>query len=82
MLPLFFFFFNRSDNFLTCLKTCIWNPGAYRYKIVRLSSAQFVLVMKKKKHTQWVQKIKTDVKNKQKLGRAKPKKKDILMKFF
>ena len=49
MLLLFFFgsllSFNRSDTILTCLKTCIWNPGTYRHKIVRLSSAQFGLVM-------------------------------------
>ena len=37
--------FDRSDKILTCLKTCLWNPGTYRHKIVRLSSAQFGLVM-------------------------------------
>ena len=26
-------------------KTCVWNPGTYRHKIVRLSSAYFGLVM-------------------------------------
>ena len=30
---------------LKCLKTCLWNPGTYRHKIVRPSSAQFGLVM-------------------------------------
>ena len=48
-LILFFFcsllFFDRSDKILTCLKTCLWNPGTYRHKIVRLSSAQFGLVI-------------------------------------
>ena len=33
-------------HFGTCLKISFWNPGTYRHKIVRLSSAQFVLVMK------------------------------------
>ena len=32
-------------HFGTCLNTCLWNPGTYRHKIVRLSSAQFGLVM-------------------------------------
>ena len=32
-------------HFGTYLKTCHWNPGTYRHKIVRLSSAQFGLVM-------------------------------------
>ena len=27
--------------FGTCLKICLWNPGAYIHKVVRLSSAQF-----------------------------------------
>ena len=31
----------------TYLNTCPWNPGTYRHKIVRLSSAQFGLVMLK-----------------------------------
>ena len=37
--------FGCSDKILTCLETCLWNPGTYRHKIVRLSSAQFGLVM-------------------------------------
>ena len=45
--PLFFFcsfiFFDRSDKILTCLKTCLWNLGTHRRKIMRLSSAQFGL---------------------------------------
>ena len=32
-------------HFGTCLKISFWNPGTYRHKIVRLSSAQFGLVM-------------------------------------
>ena len=32
-------------HFGACLNTCFWNPGTYRHKIVRLSSAQFGLVM-------------------------------------
>ena len=32
-------------HFGTILKTCLWNPGTYRHKTVRLSSAQFDLVM-------------------------------------
>ena len=36
---------DRSDKILTCLKTCVWNPGAYRHKFVRLSSAHFGLVI-------------------------------------
>ena len=32
-------------HFGTCLNTCLWSPGAYRHKNVRLSSAQFGLVM-------------------------------------
>ena len=32
-------------HFGTCLKTSFWNPRTYRHKIVRLSSAQFGLVM-------------------------------------
>ena len=32
-------------HFGTCLNTCLWNPGTCRYKIVRLFSAQFGLVM-------------------------------------
>ena len=47
--PLFFFSFfisfDCSDKILTFLKTCFWNPATYRPKIVRLSSAQFGLVM-------------------------------------
>ena len=31
--------------FGTCLKICPWNPGTYRHKILRLSSAQIGLVM-------------------------------------
>ena len=45
--PLFFFcsfiFFDRSDKILICLRTCLWSPGTYRHKIVRLSSAQIGL---------------------------------------
>ena len=33
------------SHFGTCLNTCLWNPETYRHKIVRLSSAQFGLVM-------------------------------------
>ena len=40
-----FLLFDRSDNILTCLKTCLWNPGTYKHKIVLLSSAQLGLVM-------------------------------------
>ena len=32
-------------HFGTSLKTCLWNPGIYRHKNVRLSSASFGLVM-------------------------------------
>ena len=32
-------------HFKTSLKISFWNPGTYRHKIVRLSSAQFGLVM-------------------------------------
>ena len=32
-------------HFGTCLKISFWNPATYRHKIVRLSSAQFGLVM-------------------------------------
>ena len=32
-------------HFGTCLNTSLWNPGIYSHKIVRLSSAQFGLVM-------------------------------------
>ena len=39
------FSFDRSDKILTCLKTCLWNAGTYRHKIVRLSNAHFGLVM-------------------------------------
>ena len=39
------FSFDRSDKIITCLMTSLWNPGTYRHKIVRLSSAQFGLVM-------------------------------------
>ena len=39
---------DRSDKILTCSKTCIWNPGTCRHKIVCLSSAQFGLVMNQK----------------------------------
>ena len=31
--------------FGTCLNTCLWNPATYRHKTVRLSSAQFGLIM-------------------------------------
>ena len=31
--------------FETYFKTCLWNPGTYRHKIVLLSSEQFGLVM-------------------------------------
>ena len=31
-------------HFGTCLKTCLWNPGTHRHKIVLLSSAYFGLV--------------------------------------
>ena len=37
--------FDPSDKILTCSQTCLWNPGTYRQKIVRLSSEQFGLVM-------------------------------------
>ena len=32
-------------HFGACSKACLWNPGTYRHKTVRLSSAQFGLVM-------------------------------------
>ena len=32
-------------HFGTCLKIYLCNPGTYRHKIMRLSSAQFGLVM-------------------------------------
>ena len=32
-------------HFETCLKICLWSPGTYRHKIVRLYGAQFGLVM-------------------------------------
>ena len=32
-------------HFGTGLKICLWNPGTYRHKSVRLSSAQFSLVI-------------------------------------
>ena len=35
-------------TFWNSLNTCLWNPGTYRHKIVRLSSAQFGLVMLEK----------------------------------
>ena len=35
-------------HFGTSSKTCLWNPGTYRHKILRLSSEQFGLVMKAK----------------------------------
>ena len=34
-------------HFGTCLKTCLWNSGTYRHKIVQLSNAPFGLVMTK-----------------------------------
>ena len=46
-----FFFFCSLTSFdcyntnLQCLKTCLSNPETYRHEIVRLSSAQFGLVM-------------------------------------
>ena len=49
MLPVFvfcyFILFDHFDSFLTFLKACLWNPGIYRHKNVRLSSAWFGLVM-------------------------------------
>ena len=39
--------FDRYVKILPCLKTCLWNPGTYRHKIVRLSRSQFGLVMSK-----------------------------------
>ena len=39
----FFVSFDCSDTILTSLKTCLWNPGSYKHKIKRLSSAQFGL---------------------------------------
>ena len=41
----FVFSFFKSDKIKTSLKTGLWNPATYRYKIVRISSAQFGLVM-------------------------------------
>ena len=35
-------------HFGTCFNIYLWNPGTYRHKIVRLSTAQFGLVIKKK----------------------------------
>ena len=43
-----FIFFDHSDTILTCLKTCSWNPGTYRHKIVGISSAQFGHVKSRK----------------------------------
>ena len=40
-----FIFFYSFDKILTRLRTCLWNPGINRHIIVRLSSAQFGLVM-------------------------------------
>ena len=45
VLILFSTFLRSFRQYLTCLKTCLWNPGTYRLKIVRLSSAHFGLVM-------------------------------------
>ena len=45
VLLLLFHFIDHSDINSTSLKTCLWNPGTYRHKIVRLSSAQLSLVM-------------------------------------
>ena len=45
---LFVFFFISSDHLdkiLAYFKRHLWKPGIYRHKIVRLSSAQFYLVM-------------------------------------
>ena len=44
-----FNFFDRSNKNITSLKTCFWNPGTYRHKIVRQSSAQFCHVRQRKK---------------------------------
>ena len=38
-------FFDYSDKVLNCLKSCLWKPGTYRHKILRLSIAQFNLVL-------------------------------------
>ena len=43
------FLFGTHLNFGKCLKFCLWNPGTYRHKTVRLTSAQFGLVMKQNK---------------------------------
>ena len=40
-----FDFFDSFDTNLTCLETCLWNPGTSRRKIVRLFSAHLVLVI-------------------------------------
>ena len=32
-------------HFGTCLRVCLWNPGTYRRRTVRLSSSPFGLVM-------------------------------------
>ena len=40
-----FFYFDCPVEVLACLKSCLWNPGAYRHKIVSISSAQFGPVM-------------------------------------
>ena len=44
LVKFFHFFWSFRQN-LTCLKTCLWNPGTYRHKVVLLSSAQNGLVM-------------------------------------
>ena len=47
-LPLFFFSFISFDCSVTklkCLKTCFLNPGTYKHKNVRISSAQLGIVM-------------------------------------
>ena len=41
------FFSGIHLHFGTCLRISFWNPGTYRHKIVRLSSAEFGLVMEK-----------------------------------
>ena len=45
-------------HFGTCLQVCPWNPGTNRHKIVRLSSAQFGLVMGSLHYFRRVQEIK------------------------
>ena len=40
-----FIFFDRSDKIFTFLKTCLRTPETFKHQIMRLSSAQFGLVM-------------------------------------